>query len=130
MNLITGFESQIDARGAVGEIVAMASEAGVSVDGVALVRRDTERGVHVDTVRGYRLPTHVLKALDRVVEADGDAPTLTPGQAALVVAMETSGEDLLGFVDQVEATFLDALWVTVTDPDRKDTQPTIDRRKQ
>lgn len=129
VHLIAGFDSQIVARGAVGGIVRAASEAGMTVDGVALVRRDTDRGVHVDTVRGYRLPAHVLKALDGVVEGDVDAPTLAPGQAALVVATGMPpGGDLSRLVVLTEESALDALWVTVTDPNRADGHPTDDRR--
>jgi hypothetical protein len=112
MNLILGFESQVDARGAVPALVRAAADTGASVTGVALARRDSSRGMHVDSVRAFGLPSHVLSMIDGVMEEERDTPLLRGGQTALVVSLtvpERAAGDREALTERAWLT--GALWV-------------------
>lgn len=116
MHLIAGFQSQIAALGGVMEVVRIARRHGAAVGGAALARRDTERAIHVDPLRGFAMPPHVLRALDSVVEHGAGRPTLDPGETALVVSLEDVPRDggLASRADRALVTDHGALWVTTS----------------
>jgi hypothetical protein len=75
------------------------------------------RGLHVDPVDGFKLPCHLLQAVDPLVEQDPlvPGPALRPGEAALVVSVpgpdvDRSQLDLL--VARARLDHHSALWVT------------------
>ena len=114
MHVIAGFESQIAARGGAFAIIDAALKQGLHVSGAALARRDTERAIHVDPLRGFAMPEHVLQALDDVVDEVADSPGLDPGETALVVAITgASRSDVASCLDGAMSDGLGALWVDV-----------------
>jgi hypothetical protein len=113
MHLIAGFQSQIAALGGVMEVVRIARDHGAAVSGAALARRDTERAIHVDPLRGFAMPAHVLQTLDSVVETSSGRPTLDAGETALVVSLdEVQGDGLASLADRTLVVDHGALWVT------------------
>ncbi len=113
MHVVAGFESQIAARGAALAVVGAARASGADIAGVALARRDTERGIHVDPLLGFELPPHVLGALDSVVEGEHPSRDLRPGQTALVVSAISAGSALSSAIDDAALDRHGALWVTI-----------------
>jgi len=112
MHLIAGFESQITARGCALAIADAARERSVAVRGVALARLDTERGIHVDPVRGFQLPGHVLRVLDRILEADETSVALKTGETAMVVSLEgQADEDIATLTKLADLDSRGALWI-------------------
>ena len=115
---MVGFESQIAARAAATDVAQAAGALSLSVSGVAIVRRDSMRGLHVDPVEGFELPCHVLQAVDPLVERDPlvpRAPALRPGEAALVVSVpepDVDGSQLDLLVARARLDHHSALWVT------------------
>lgn len=115
MHLIAGFQSQIAALGGVMAIARIARTQGTTLGGAALARRDTERAIHVDPIRGFAMPPHVLQTLDGVVESGPGRPTLDTGETALVVSLESVVLDgLVPLADRTLVTDHGALWVTTT----------------
>ncbi len=114
MHLIAGFQSQIAALGGAMAVAQLARERGSVIAGAALARRDAERAIHVDPVRGFAMPRHVLQTLDGVVETDTGRPTLDTGETAFVVLFESdSGDDgLASLADRTLVADHGALWVT------------------
>jgi hypothetical protein len=113
VHLIAGFQSQIAALGGVMEVVRLARQQGAAVGGAALARRDTERAIHVDPLRGFAMPAHVLQTLDSVVETSTGRPTLDAGETALVVSLlDVPGDGLSFIADRTLVVDHGALWVT------------------
>lgn len=113
MHVIAGFESQIAARGGAMAVVDAAREVGLAVRGVALARQDTEGAIHVDPVRGFELPGHVLQVLDGLLEGNGTSTALRTGESAVVVALDGPADDGAAALTRIAG--LDArgaLWVT------------------
>jgi hypothetical protein len=109
--LVAGFESKIHACSAANSIMEAARSVGVELAGIALGRRDTELGIHVERVGDRELPEHVLRALGGVVEADSSSNTLRPGETALVVSA-TDDNGLSAVVDRAALVAHGALWST------------------
>ena len=114
MLVIAGFESQIAARAALASIARAASESGATLGGAALARLGFEDAIHVDRVSGLNLPGHVLRALDDVVAGEPGHPTLSLGETALVVALDSVQEPdrLASAVDRALGADHAALWLT------------------
>lgn len=112
MHVIAGFESQIAAQGGAMAVVRAARQDGREVDGVALIRRDSELAIHVDRLRGFDLPAHVMRLVDDAIDSDEGAPTLERGEAAFVVSLRDGpGADATGVVENAALTGHGALWV-------------------
>jgi hypothetical protein len=114
VHVIAGFESQITARGGLSAIGRLARTLGADLGGAALARRDTEGAIHVDPLRGYEMPNHVLHVLDGVVDSTREAPRLDVGMTALVVSLGPTGcaDDLARLVDPAVLEDEGAVWVT------------------
>jgi hypothetical protein len=113
MHVIAGFESQIAARGGAMAVIEAAREVGLVVRGVALARQDTEGAIHVDPIRGFELPGHVLHALDGLLAGNGASVGLRAGETVAVVALDSPVDSGATAVTRIAG--LDtrgALWVT------------------
>lgn len=94
-------------------VVDAAHEVGLAVRGVALARQDTEGAIHVDPVRGFDLPGHVLHVLDGLLEGNGASVGLRAGETAVVVALDGPADNGAATVTRIAG--LDArgaLWTT------------------
>lgn len=113
MHVIAGFESQIAARGGLSAMGRLAGALGAGLEGAALARRDTEGAIHVDPLRGYAMPDHVLHVLDGVVDCPRDAARLDVGMTALVVSLGPAGDadDVARLVDRGVLEEEGAVWV-------------------
>lgn len=114
MHVIAGFQSQIAARGGAMAVVDAASDAGLTVRGVALARQDTEGAIHVGPIRGFEFPGHVLQVLDRLLEGNDSSTVLRAGESAVVVAVDAPSEGGAGALTRVaDLDARGALWTTV-----------------